>query len=287
MISAAPKYLGVAYSKMDCQAFVEKVMADAGFRKNLAGSNAWYRFALKHGWVGTPEECRKKYGKIPKGAFLFILLSDGREPEKYQGDGIGNASHIGIYTGQTQEQMLQEAFRQQGIQDDKAECRQLEKKAGHGNGAINSSSTWGCVATSKFQGKSINGGWNRVWLWTAMIDYENEESKPMAKAKVVLAAGSSGSTVNMRNAPRKGAEVIVRVPVGAEVEVLADHGQWCWIRYAGNEGYMMSNYIEYEGQGDETAAGAGLSDADRQTIDEQLKVIEKACDTIGAIVGRG
>ena len=48
-------YLGVPYSVMDCQAFVEKCLSDCGLKYDLAGSNAWYREVAKNGWVGTPE----------------------------------------------------------------------------------------------------------------------------------------------------------------------------------------------------------------------------------------
>ena len=128
------KYLGTPYSRMDCQGFVERCLADAGLKKDLAGSNAWYREIRMNGWVGTPEECRARFGKIPNGAFLFILKQDGGEPAKYKPDGLGNSSHIGLCT----------------------EPR--------GKGAIHSSYSRGCVAESEFHNKSSNGGWNRVDL---------------------------------------------------------------------------------------------------------------------------
>ncbi len=128
------KYLGVPYSKMDCQAFAEQCLRDCGLEMNLAGSNAWYREVMKNGAVMSPEDCVKQLGKVPAGAFLFILNQDGKEPEKYRKDGLGNASHIGIVTGR-------------------------------GEGAIHSSASRGCVAESTFRGKTISGGWNRVSLW--------------------------------------------------------------------------------------------------------------------------
>ena len=130
------KYIGRTYSQMDCQAFVEQCLADAGLNVNLTGSNAWYRAMT---WVGTPEECRAKFGSIPVGAFLYILEQNGREPNQYKADGLGNASHIGIYIG-----------------------RNL--------GAIHSSYSRGGVYYSYFAGSTINGGWNRVGLWTE-LDY--------------------------------------------------------------------------------------------------------------------
>ena len=52
--------LGTPYSEMDCQAFVEWCLSRCGQKKDLAGSNAWYREVMKNGTVLTPEECVEK-----------------------------------------------------------------------------------------------------------------------------------------------------------------------------------------------------------------------------------
>ena len=208
---AGDKYLGRAYSEMDCQKFVEKCMADVGLRVDLAGANAWYR---KMSWTGSPEECVKRFGCVPKGALLFILEKDGKEPAKYRGDGKGNASHIGI-------------------------------KTGRGEGAIHSSSSRGCVAVSKFKDRTIgNGGWNRVGLWerftyrsavdrriqqdgdvggetsgTVLSFHESETARavPLFHSGVVFA--ESGNTVNLRKA--KGGALVDRISIGTEIEILS------------------------------------------------------------------
>ncbi|MBR4458478.1 MAG: leucine-rich repeat protein [Clostridia bacterium] len=133
------KYIGTPYSVLDCQAFVEVCLRDAGINKNLAGSNAWYR---QMDWTGTPEECVALFGTVPKGAFLFIHAYDHGEPLKYWADGLGNASHIGICTGT-------------------------------GLGAIHSSYSRYGVYESSFRNRTINGGWNRVGLWKE-LDYGEE-----------------------------------------------------------------------------------------------------------------
>ena len=132
--------LGTPYREMDCQAFIEWCLRQCGLKKDLAGSNAWYREVMKNGTVMTPEECVKQLGKVPAGAFLFIHAFDGGEEKRGYRDGLGNASHIGIVTGK-------------------------------GEGAIHSSSSRGCVAESGFRGKTIRGGWNRVGLWNK-VRYE-------------------------------------------------------------------------------------------------------------------
>lgn len=246
-------YIGRLYSEMDCQAFVERCLYDCGMKINLAGSNAWYR---RMDWTGTPEECVKRFGRIPVGAFLFILEQDGREPEKYRRDGIGNASHIGIYTGA-------------------------------GKGAIHSSASKGSVVESRFAGKSIQGGWNRVGLWDGVI-YEIDVfegrrggKKMDAPAKVVLPEGKTG-TVRMRRANSDKSETIMKIPAGSRVTILIDEGQWCKIQYLNETGWMMANFLEYE------MPSAGEIDEDKASrIDNALKAIEQQIEIIGSIVGRG
>jgi len=50
-------------------------------------------------WRGTIEECKKKFGCIPQGAFLFLVKHDGGEVERGYHDGLGNACHVGLYVG--------------------------------------------------------------------------------------------------------------------------------------------------------------------------------------------
>ena len=159
--------LGTPYKQMDCQAFIEWCLKQCGCSKDLAGSNAWYREVRKNGAIMTPEECVKQLGCVPKGAFLFIHAFDGGEEKRGYHDGLGNASHIGVCTG-TQ-----------------------------GEGAIHSSTSRGCVAESRFSGKSINGGWNAVGLWNQVAyDYgAGGGGAAPEPAKKVLKRGDKGTEV--------------------------------------------------------------------------------------------
>ena len=97
------KYDKLKYNQVDCQAFVEKVLYDAGCRKpdgqayNWKGSNSMWRNALS--WKGTEEECIKVFGCVPLGAWVFIVKNDGGEKDKGYNDSEGNAAHVGIYVG--------------------------------------------------------------------------------------------------------------------------------------------------------------------------------------------
>ena len=238
LAEAGFRYLGVPYARMDCQAFVEQCLRDCELEKNLAGSNAWYREVMKNGVVMTPEECVRELGKVPAGAFLFILQQDGGEPAKYKPDGLGNASHIGICTGR-------------------------------GEGAIHSSASRGCVAESKFKGKSISGGWNRVGLWNE-VSYDYGDGKGSsadpaavpdatlepAQQPVALLAhvwSENGKPVNTRKGP--GANYPLsragKLPVGTQAEILERKGDWCRIRCRDLRGaawvcWMKSEFLKGE-----------------------------------------
>lgn len=96
-------YVGIPYSKLDCQGFVEQVLKDLGVRKpdgsvyNWRGSNSMWRNFIS--WRGSIKECKEKFGEIPVGAIVFIIKYDGGEKEKGYQDDLGNASHVGLYLG--------------------------------------------------------------------------------------------------------------------------------------------------------------------------------------------
>lgn len=268
------RYLGEPYERVDCQALWELMLKAAGLTVNLAGGNAWWR-AMS--WTGTPEECRKTFGEIPKGACLFILKNDGGETARGYHDGKGNASHIGVYTGRSGAEMCR--AKTENMPKDLAAA--WLKKVNFGDGAIHASSTRACVATSKFAGKAIGGGWNRVGLWSRLsygpkIDAklaelcgepaplvvtgqpvatptdlgEPMQSSPKDGGKISGAGMATvtvprGNTVNVRERPN--GPKVTALPVGTAVEVLSVDGKWARCRYE-TEGWIMREFLS-EGVG--------------------------------------
>lgn len=234
---AGEKYLGRPYDRkepggMDCQDFFEQCAKDCGLNMDLAGSNAWYRKFLNNGWTGSPEECKKVFGCIPKGTALFIHAFDGGEQKRGYFDNLGNASHIGI-------------------------------KTGTGKGAIHSSATRGCVAESEFKDKTIRGGWNMVGL-SRLFDYgdkinrilsggdgdappwdddpgEGEDDMPEARKATVYSA--NGKPVKMREStkePKKGQKTLYDdLPVGTVVDVVGSDGEWSKVNYKSRKGWWI------------------------------------------------
>lgn len=276
---AGDQYLGRSYEEMDCQAFVERCMKDVGLKMDLGGSNSWFREVRKNGWTGTPEECMKIFGQIPKGALLFILEPvNAKTPAKFRTDGIGDATHIGI-------------------------------KTGRGDGAIHSSHSKGGVVTSVFKDKTIkNGGWNRVGLYNRfdygksvnwMLDHmgigEDPDQKKEEEPMTVTVYAGNGKPVNFRKSPSESAERIGKIPNGTEAELLGSQGDWSMIRINGQTGWMMTKFLVADDSQipDEPDPG-GQAGSDQvalyftvEELAQLLPVLEKAVEQIVNKVGRG
>lgn len=208
----AAAYLGRPYSEIDCQQLMENMLRDVGIVKNWAGSNA---MARDMAWIGTPEECKRLFGSVPVGAWLYCWSNDGGENERGYRDGLGNYSHVGAKTGK-------------------------------GLGAIASSSSRGGVAESAFVDKSIpGGGWNRVGF-CKLLDYgEAIERKLYGKAGELLGkmyyAECTGDQVRVRRTP--GGEIIGHLRRGEVVAVTDDtNAEWMQVDRLGG-GYVAAQYL--------------------------------------------
>jgi cell wall-associated NlpC family hydrolase len=87
--------LGIPYSKLDCQAFVERCFADAGWFFDSRGSNDMWR-----NYVCTRTPLASGIlDEVPPGAAVFTIKQDGGEVERGYDDNMGNAAHVGLYVG--------------------------------------------------------------------------------------------------------------------------------------------------------------------------------------------
>lgn len=214
------RYVGTPYKTMDCQAFIERCLRDVGIRMDLAGSNAWFRAMT---WTGCPEECKKVFGRIPIGALLYIWADDDGEKKRGYHDGLGNASHIGIYIGRN-------------------------------DGAIASSSARQMVQYSKFAGKTINGGWNRVGLWDAMSYGADIDSKLQTLKKgtnqmtalpgaYIKSANGLGAVLREKNS--SSSKAMTTIPDGEVVGIIEQLDRRSKVQYRDQIGYVLNTLINY------------------------------------------
>lgn len=92
--AATGGYVGIPYSRLDCQAFVQRVLSDCGYKHNWRGSNHIWREAVK-----DREQLPTDRETIPAGVLLFTIKNDGGERQRGYNDNMGNAAHVGIYLG--------------------------------------------------------------------------------------------------------------------------------------------------------------------------------------------
>lgn len=126
----------------------------------------------------------------------------------------------------------------------------------------------------------ISAGWDYVF-YLKDVDY-GKEGKTGVDMTVVLPSGAKGNTVNLREKMDKNSDVVTRVPVGSVVTLLDDFGAWCFVRYENKTGYMMSNYLEYDGQD-----GESITQEQYDQINNALEIIQEQTELIGKIIGRG
>lgn len=242
--------VGYTYDEMDCQAFVEHCVRQAGGRMDYAGSNDMARNAV---WLGTLENA-KAAGKLVPGAGMLIHEdTEANLPAKYRGDGLGDFSHVGLYVG---ENALTDT-------DKNGKSRSCD--------VVHSSSTMRRVA-----GSTLKNGWTHV-MWFSEIDYgadvqpgveigaeiSQETTVDANGAEGGLTAGTpaasaeryatvvspDGNPVKLRKTASQKEPVYWKVNNGARVLVERERDGWSLVTAICTDGYtrrayMMSQFLD-------------------------------------------
>ena len=189
----------ILYSDEDCQRFIKNTILRAGGDiQEYSGSNDMYRNACA-------EILPLAIARLQPGMVLFIVKSDGGEPEKYKADGKGNASHIGWYTGGTYE-------------------------------VVHSSASRGMVASS-----TLSNGWTHAGYLKALT--YNGTAEPVAERVVGFIDLPAEENVFHRISPSQRSAYWGRINGGTEVEIVSEGPEWTRIIYGTHDGYVMSNFI--------------------------------------------
>lgn len=137
-------HVGYTYDELDCQAFVEHCVRQAGGRMDYLGTNDMARRAA---WLGTLDEARAQGRLVPGAGLLIREATEANLPARYAGDDLGDFSHVGLYVG---ENALTDT-------DKNGRRRACD--------VVHSSATMGRVA-----GSTLQNGWTHA-LWFSEIDY--------------------------------------------------------------------------------------------------------------------
>ena len=200
----------ITYIQEDCQAFIEATVRRAGGKmRDYAGSNDMYRNACTE--VIALEEAIAGRKLVP-GMVLFIVSRDGGEPIQYKGDGRGNASHVGWFTG-------------------------------GGCEVVHSSQSRGGVFAS-----TLKNGWTHAG-WLREVDYGEAEAPvtpaatPSLPVSVAFIDLPADETVFHRISPSSSSAWFARIRGGEQVELVSVRDGWARVRYSGHEGYVMAEFV--------------------------------------------
>lgn len=94
--------------------------------------------------------------------------------------------------------------------------------------------------------------------WPDCGQISDEKVNEMEVLYQATVYAQNGKTVNMRKEP--GADVLIKVPVGAEVDVLAKTAGWYKIQYSGKTGYMQAAFLRKKDDGFEQKVLAKLDE---------------------------
>ena len=246
--ATAAAHVGYTYEEMDCQAFIEHCVRQAGGSMDYRGSNDMARGAA---WLGTLSQARAQGRLVPGAGVLIREETEENLPTRYAGDGLGDFSHVGLYVG---ENALTDV-------DKNGNARSCD--------VVHSSATMGRVA-----GSTLANGWTHV-LWFPEIDYGNEagvgvdheaDSGDVADGGMdmsdELTAGTpatsvkryavvvspDGGPVKLRKSASAEETLYWLVNAGARVQVERERDGWALIRAICTDGhtrraYMMSHFL--------------------------------------------
>lgn len=230
--ATAAAHVGYTYEEMDCQAFIEHCVRQAGGSMDYRGSNDMARGAA---WLGTLSQARAQGRLVPGAGVLIREETEENLPARYAGDGLGDFSHVGLYVGEG------------ALTDTDKNGRMRSCDVAH------SSATMGRVA-----GSTLQGGWTHV-LWFPEIDYGASGGAGTAATGDGLTAGASpvrfatvvspdGNPVKLRKSASREETLYWLVGAGARVEVERTRDGWSLIRALCTDGrtrraWMMDRYL--------------------------------------------
>lgn len=80
------------------------------------------------------------------------------------------------------------------------------------------------------------------WSYKALLN-KVENGGGGGTVKKAIVEWDTGKTVNLRAKPSTASQVLVQVPIGNEVDVLEENGEWDKIKYQELTGYMMAKFL--------------------------------------------
>ena len=94
----------------------------------------------------------------------------------------------------------------------------------------------------------ISNGWNACGYLKA-VDYDGkDDDEPMFDNNLFVVTSENGQPVNMRQTASVTSDIVAKVPVGTEVNVIGENSNgWKYVQYKTKKGWMMSKFLVPKG----------------------------------------
>lgn len=242
------------YAQMDCYKFVRQSVRDAGGEMAYAGANDVYRNGVTE---VIPMSDAVGQGRLKSGWALFIVEPESdTTPAKYRGDGMQDASHMGLYTDM--------------------HVTQPDGSQHYVEVAHSSASKGGVVAST------LKNGWN----WAGMlkdVDYSDWEAQEVAATQYAMVDVPEGENLRMRETPSSDGKYMLKIPRGAQLEITAHQNGFGQTRYYGHVGWVDERFLRYLTPREE-AAQAGTEDGEVMALLRECQAaLDKAMEAIAGV----
>lgn len=166
------------------------------------GSNTmWRKYTVKRGKIGEIE--------LKPGMAVFKWRNDGKEPAQFQGDGMGNFYHVGLYIGNG---------------------KVIEAKGTKYGVVVSDISQWSHAAELKYTNYNVTG---------------EDPAEDIHDFEPVEGIVNTQSTpLNLRAAASTSSALLIGIPKGTKVTLLNQNGDWYKTTYKGYTGWVSAKYIK-------------------------------------------
>ncbi len=80
------------------------------------------------------------------------------------------------------------------------------------------------------------------WKYSAKFKYLSGSEEPMPD--IMYVTSTNGLPVNMRRSASTSADIVTRIPVGSQVNVIGEQANgWTYVSYGAKKGYIMSKFL--------------------------------------------
>ena len=188
---------GVKNGEVDCSGAFTYWYKKAGSYMYHGSNTMWRKYSTKKG----------KIGEIPllPGMAVYKQRQDGKEPDQYKNDGIGNFYHVGCYIGNGQ----------------------VVEAKGVKSGVV----------------YSDIGSWTHASM-LKYTEYDlTEDSSISTAAPTKGRVSTAGGKLNLRAEPRTKAKILKTINNGEELNIFGHADGWYSVVHDGVQGYVSSEYV--------------------------------------------